>query len=65
MEKIGFLSAAIAAIGIGSGMAIYEWSRIKARRPILKGSLAIQLYWVAYFSMFVLGVTFAFAAVLK
>jgi hypothetical protein len=65
MEKIAFLSAAVATIGIGAGMAFYEWSRIKAGRPILKGSLAIQLYWVAYFSMFVLGVTFALAAMFK
>jgi len=50
---------------IGAGMAFYEWFRIKAGRPILKGSLAIQLYWVAYFSMFVLGVTFALAAMFK
>jgi hypothetical protein len=35
-------------------MVLYEHSRIRAGRPILNGSAAVQLYYVSYLTMFVL-----------
>ena len=58
------LSLAVAMLGAGCGMAYYEWVRIKAKRPIMNGSQAVVLYWMAYLSLFVLGATTALAAVL-
>jgi hypothetical protein len=54
MERLGLLGVAVACLGVGAVMLFYELSRIKAGRPILKGSQAIQLYYVTYLTMFVL-----------
>ena len=56
---------AVALIAIGVSMAFYEWSRIKAGRPIWNGSDAIQMYWAIYLGMFVLGATFFLAAIIR
>lgn len=50
---------------VAGAMAFYEWTRIKAGRPILQGHQAVILYWVAYLTLFVLGVTTAIAAVVR
>jgi hypothetical protein len=55
MEALGLLGTAVAFFCMGFAMVLYELSRIKAGRPILKGSQAVQLYYVTYLTMFVLG----------
>jgi hypothetical protein len=45
-------------------MVLYELARIKAGRPILKGRQAVQLYYVTYFTMFVLAVVTAAKAII-
>jgi hypothetical protein len=50
---------------IAGGMAFYEWTRIKAGKPILNGHQAVTLYWIAYLALFVLSVTSALAAILR
>jgi hypothetical protein len=46
-------------------MVLYENFRIRTGRPILKGSAAVQLYYVSYLTMFVLSVTVLVAAILR
>ena len=46
-------------------MVFYENFRIRAGRPIWKGSEAVQLYYVSYLTMFVLGATVAVAAIVR
>jgi hypothetical protein len=65
MENLQLLGAAAAMLAIAGAMAFYEWTRIKAGRPILQGHQAVILYWVAYLTLFVLGVTTAIAAVVR
>jgi hypothetical protein len=65
VQALELLGAAVILVAIGFSMAFYEWFRIKAGRPILKGSSAIQAYWMIYLSMFVLGVTLLLAAIIK
>ena len=65
MEKIQFVGAAVAFFAVGILMVLYENARIRAGRPILKGSEAVQLYYVSYLTMFVLGVTVTIAAIVR
>ena len=65
MENLQLLGAAAAMLAAAGGMALYEWTRIKAGRPILNGHQAVTLYWIAYLTLFVLGVTTAMAAILR
>lgn len=65
MEKVQFVGAAIAFFAVGILMVLYENARIKAGRPILKGSEAVQLYYVSYLTMFVLSATVAIAAIVR
>ena len=65
MEKLQFFGAAIAFFAAGTLMVLYENFRIKARRPILNGSAAVQLYYVSYLTMFVLSATVAIAAIVR
>ena len=58
-------SAAIGLFAAGTLMVLYENFRIKAGRPILKGSEAVQLYYVSYLMMFVLGTAAAVAAIVR
>jgi hypothetical protein len=46
-------------------MDFYESYRIRVVRPILNGSEAVQLYYVSYLLMFVLGTTVAAAAIVR
>jgi hypothetical protein len=64
MGNLGFLGAAIAFSGVGLAMVLYELSRIKARRPILNGSQAVQLYYITYLTMFVLAFITALKAII-
>lgn len=65
MGKLQFLGAAIAFFAVGVGMILYEIARNRANRPILKGGNAIQLYYCAYLSSFVLGTVSVIAAIVK
>jgi hypothetical protein len=65
MEKLQFVGAAVALFAFGALMVFYENFRIKAGRPILNGSEAVQLYYVSYLTMFVLGATVAIAAIVR
>jgi len=46
-------------------MVLYELARNKAGRPILKGSQAVQLYYITYLMMFVLGTTVTISAIVR
>jgi hypothetical protein len=46
-------------LALAAAMATYEWSRIKAKRPLFNGRQVVTLYWCAYLSFVVLGVTAA------
>lgn len=65
MEKLQLFGAAVIFFGIGGLMVFYEWIRIKAGRPILKGRDVAQLYNITYLSMFVLGTTVMVAAIVR
>jgi hypothetical protein len=65
MDNLGLALAAVVLIAIGAAMAAYEWSRIKAKRPLFQGRQVVTLYWVTYLSCFVLGVTSGAAALLR
>jgi hypothetical protein len=65
MQMFGFLIAAAAFLATGGAMAFYEWTRVTAGRPILNGSQAVTLYWIAYLSAFTLGLTSALAAIVR
>jgi drug/metabolite transporter superfamily protein YnfA len=65
MERIQLVFAAAAMLAIGGSMAAYEWSRIKAKRPLFGGRQIVTLYWCAYLSLLVLSVTTVAAAVLR
>ena len=56
VETIQLIGASAMFLAIGGLLVFYEWSRAKAGRPILKGSEAVQLYYISYLTMFVLAV---------
>ena len=64
METFGLSGAAVVFFGAGLAMVLYEIARNKAGRPILKGSQAIQLYYVTYLTMFVLAVATGLKAII-
>ena len=65
MEKLQFDGAGVAFFTVGTLMVLYENVRIRAGRPILKGHAAVQLYYVSYLTMFVLGATVLVAAIVR
>jgi hypothetical protein len=65
MERLQLLLATGIMLVIGGGMAAYEWSRLKAKRPLFGGSQAVTLYWCTYLSFLVLAVTTAVATVVR
>ena len=65
MEKLQFVGAAVALFAVGTLMVLYENVRIRAGRPILNDHAAVQLYYVSYLTMFVLGVTVLAAAIVR
>jgi hypothetical protein len=64
METFGLLGAAIVFFGVGLAMVLYELARMKAGRPILKGSQAVQIYYITYLTMFVLALTTGLKAII-
>lgn len=64
METFLLVAASAGFVAIGSLLVFYEWVRAKEGRPILKGKEAIQLYYVSYLTMFVLGVLTAAKAII-
>ena len=64
METFLLVAASAGFVAIGSLLVFYEWVRVKEGRPILKGKEAIQLYYVSYLTMFVLGVLTAAKAII-
>jgi hypothetical protein len=65
VETLQFVGAAIGLFVAGTLMVLYENFRIKAGRPILNGSAAVQLYYVSYLTMFVLSAAIAVAAIVR
>lgn len=65
MERLQLLLATAVMFAIGGGMAAYEWSRLKAKRPLFGGSQVVTLYWCTYLSFLVLAVTTAIATVVR
>ena len=64
MEKLGLIGAAVAFAAIGSTLVFYELSRIKAGRPILRGGVAAQSYYIIYLAMFVLALVTMLKAII-
>ena len=64
METLDLSGASVAFFGVGIAMVLYELARIKAGRRILRGSQAVQLYYVTYLTMFVLAFITALKAIL-
>jgi hypothetical protein len=54
METLELLGSSAVFLVVGLALLFYELSRIKAGRPILKGGVAAQNYYMIYLAMFVL-----------
>jgi hypothetical protein len=54
METLELLGSSAVFLVVGLALLFYELSRIKAGRPILKGGVAAQSYYMIYLAMFVL-----------
>jgi hypothetical protein len=65
MERLQLLLAAVAMLIVSGGMAAYEWSRTKAKRPLFGGRQVVTLYWCVYLSLLVLAVTSGIAAFVR
>jgi hypothetical protein len=65
MSNLETSTAALGLVGVGSGMAFYEWSRIKAGRPLLQGRAVLTLYWVVYLLLIVLGIATGVTAIVR
>jgi hypothetical protein len=64
METLGLLGAAAAFFAVGFALVLYELARIKAGRPIMKGGVGAQGYYMIYLAMFVLSFTTALKALI-
>jgi hypothetical protein len=64
METLGLAGAATAFFGVGLVLVLYELSRIKAGRPILRGGIAAQSYYIIYLAVFVLALVTALKAII-
>ena len=64
METLGLLGAAAAFLVVGLALLFYELSRIKAGRPILRGGVAAQSYYMIYLAMFVLALVTTLKAII-
>jgi hypothetical protein len=64
METLGLLGAAAGFFAVGLVLVLYELSRIKAGRPILRGGVAAQSYYIIYLVMFVLALVTGLKAVI-
>jgi uncharacterized membrane protein len=66
MQEV-FLKLVVAGVllSAGAGMADYEWARVKTGRPLLSGHPAVQVYWMGYLSLFLLGIIAILSAIFK
>jgi hypothetical protein len=64
MEMLELLGASTVFLVVGLALLFYELSRIKAGRPILKGGVAAQSYYIIYLAMFVLSLVTALKAMI-
>jgi hypothetical protein len=62
METMGLLGASVVFAAVGGALLFYELSRLKAGRPILRGGVAAQGYYMIYLAMFVLSILTAVKA---
>lgn len=65
MQNAELAGVSFVLLALAGGMTFYEWSCIKAKRPLFKGAQIIILYWVTYLSFFILGVTMGIAAIVR
>jgi hypothetical protein len=65
MERLQLFLATAVMLAVGGGMAAYDWSCMKAKRPLFGGSQVITLYWCAYLSLLVLALTTGIAAAVR
>ena len=65
MNLISQFGVGIGLFGVGVGMAFYEWTRFKSGTPLWKGYRAIEFYWMAYLTLFVLGTALAVSAIIQ
>ncbi len=65
MERIQLFLAGLLMLAVGSGMAAYEWSRLKTKEPLFNGSQVVTLYWCSYLTLLVLAVVTAIAGVVR
>lgn len=64
-HNLGLAAMAIVLLAAGGAMIFYEWSRAAAGAPLLKGREVLRLYWIAYLTLMVLGVTTGLAAIIR
>ena len=64
METLGLLGAAAAFLVVGLVLVFYELARVKAGRPIMKGGVGAQGYYMIYLAMFVLSFVTGLKAVI-
>ena len=64
METLGLLGATVSFFAVSLALVLYELSRIKAGRPILRGGVAAQSYYMIYLAMFVLALVPALKAII-
>jgi divalent metal cation (Fe/Co/Zn/Cd) transporter len=64
METLGLLGASVAFFAVGLALVLYELKRIKEGRPILKGGVAAQSYYIIYLVMFALALVTALKAII-
>ena len=64
METLGLLGATVSFFAVSLALVLYELSRIKAGRPILRGGVAAQSYYIIYLVMFVLALVTAAKAII-
>jgi len=65
MQAAQYAGFALLFVIVATAMVVYEWKRIQAKRPLFAGHEIRTLYWVAYLSLFVLGLTAGLAALLR
>jgi hypothetical protein len=64
METLGLLGATVSFFAVSLALVLNELSRIKAGRPILRGGVAAQSYYMIYLAMFVLALVTALKAII-
>jgi hypothetical protein len=65
MRSIETLGVGLTLLAIGLSMALYEWYRVKAGRPIMNGRRLVEVYWMIYLLVFVFGTTVTISAIVR